>query len=154
MRIKIIVLLVIIPFLQDTFCQITFKKILDIKWEETYSGIQSLFVGKVLTEEKVLQFNGLSFQDTLETFPVKVAMLFSSNKKLIGKSIGAIKNGTNIEKLYSYLKLKSIELFGNDYKENSTMGMNITQWQLNSGEKVILSFKKENSNLMLAILKF
>ncbi len=153
MRPKIIVLLFIIPFLQNTFCQTTLKKILDIKWDKSYSEIQSLFTGKILNEEKILQFKGLSFQDTLESFPVKIAMLFSADKKLIGKSIGSVKDESNFEKLYSYLKLKSIELFGNNYKEDSAMGMHITQWQLTSGEKIILSFKKENFYLMLAILK-
>lgn len=140
-------------FTGTIFGQLTIQKLMDIKWGLSISQIKSIFSTKELTEKKTMQFNGFVFQDTMDTIPVEVAMLFSNENKLVGKAIGYVENKNDMEKVFGILKQKSIENFGKEFKENSLAGMEVVNWKLSSGENVILSYMKSGPKLMLSILK-
>ncbi len=148
---KVFVFLILIPSIK-LFGQFSLETFLNDPFDQTSTAIKEKLADKKIDEKEIMSYKAFMYYDWLEPLSIKVGYVFTKEGKQNGK---VISNGRDKEedaqKLFDISKTALIKKYGNNYSENSMLGLTMIMWKGIEGYIVLLSRKGEKTMLTVFI---
>ncbi|MFA5805162.1 MAG: hypothetical protein WC879_11000 [Melioribacteraceae bacterium] len=146
---KIFMVLILVSSIK-LFAQFSIETFLNDPFDQTTTTIKEKLADKKIEENDVMNYKGIIYYDWLDPISIKVGYLFTKGGKQNGKVISNGKgNEDDAQKLFDISKIVLINKYGNNFSENSMLGLTMITWKGVEGYTVMLSRKGEKTMLMV-----
>jgi hypothetical protein len=129
--------------------QFSLETFLNEPFDKDLTSIKEKLVDKKIEEKDLMNYKTILYYDWLEPISVKVGFMFKKDGRQSGKVIANGKdNEEDSQKLFDMSKTLLIKKYGNNYSENSMMGITMISWKGIENYAVTLSRKSGRTMLM------
>ncbi|MCX6175168.1 MAG: hypothetical protein NTZ27_10480 [Ignavibacteriales bacterium] len=119
-------------------------------FDQTTTTIREKLVDKKIEEKEIMNYKALMYYDWLEPISIKVGYMFTKDDKQNEKVITTGKEKEDdAQKLFDISKVALTKKYGNNYSENSMLGLTMITWKGIEGYLVMLSQKGEKTMLII-----
>lgn len=132
--------------------QFNLESFLNEPFDKNYSQVKSLLADKKFEEKEVMNLKGITYFTWIDPISIKVGYMFSNDNKQKGIAVSNSKDDESDAVIaFDIFKNALIKKYGNNFSENSMMGMTLITWKGLDNLTVMLTTKDVKTMLTVIV---